>query len=290
MNKINYYYGITQNPETNNYMMVLNGLKCEKCNNICNTIHFQRNFVNWTSGNDDIDRFIQDTQLLAHENIKEALEWIPYNRFNNTIKNRYGISYRANWIDGYIYKLDDKKQNWRRNKNMIVMLKILNDPKNITLKFINEIKTDYEFYGITQNPKTNNYMMVLNDKCKKCNKASCNAIHFQYNFVNWTSGNDDIDIFIQDTQLSVHDNYEIFKKVLEWVPYNKLYDIKYITKGGFGKIYKANWIDGYIDKWDEDNQNWERNNKNMFIALKSLDNSKNVTLKFMNEVHLFLLI
>ena len=34
-------------------------LACEKCNKICNAIHFQRNFKNWTSGNNDIDKYIQ---------------------------------------------------------------------------------------------------------------------------------------------------------------------------------------------------------------------------------------
>ncbi|CAB4439868.1 unnamed protein product [Rhizophagus irregularis] len=281
------FFGITQNPETNNYMMVLNN-RCIKCNYICNAINFQQNFENWTSSNDNIDKFIQDTQLSAHANYKvyeNALEWIPYDRFNNTIKSSFGETYIANWIDGCIYEWDDENQNWRRNGNTVVILKILNDPKNITLGFMNEIKTDHKFFGITQNPETNNYMMVLNNKCIKCNYI-CNAINFQQNFENWTSSNDNIDKFIQDTQLSVHENYEVFKKALEWISYDRLYDIKYITKGGFGKIYKANWIDGYIDKWDEYNQNWKRNNKNMVIALKSLNNSKDVTLKFMNEIML----
>jgi hypothetical protein len=86
-----------------------------------------------------------------------------------------------------------------------------------------------------------------------CNDA-CNSIYFQHNFKNWTSGNNDIDIFIRDTQLSAH------KKVsdsLKWIPYNRFNDIKYIAKGGFGKVYVANWIDGCIDNWDADNQNWE---------------------------------
>jgi hypothetical protein len=57
-------------------------------------------------------------------------------------------------------------------------------------------------------------MMVLNGKCKKCNSI-CSAIHFKHNFINWTSNNNDIDKIIQDIQLSIHDNYEIFKLVLE---------------------------------------------------------------------------
>ena len=124
-------------------------------------------------------------------------------------------------------------------------------------------------------------MIVLSDKCKKCNEV-CYSIHFQQNFNNWTSGNDDIDKFIQDAQLSSH--YDV-KEALEWIPYNRFYNIKYIAQSCFGKVYRANWIDGSISHWDGENQNWKRNNKNMIVALKSLDNSKNVTLKFMNEVY-----
>ena len=46
----------------------------------------------------------------------------------------------------------------------------------------------------------------------------------------------------------------------------------------------ANWIDGYIRKWDNKNQNWKRYESNRFVALKSLNNSKNVTMEFLNEV------
>ena len=107
---------------------------------------------------------------------------------------------------------------------------------------------------------------------------ACNAKHFQQNFEKWTSGNVDIDRVIQDTQLSAN-RYE---KVLEWISYDRFYGIEYIAKGGFGKVYRANWIDGCIRKWD--NKNWERQKQNKFVALKSLNNSRNVTLEFLNEV------
>ena len=72
---------------------------------------------------------------------------------------------------------------------------------------------------------------------------------------------------------------------MEWIPYDRFYDIEFIAKGGFGKVYKANWIDGSIKKWDIiKNQNWVRGESNKFVALKSLNNSKNVTLEFLNEV------
>jgi hypothetical protein len=121
-------------------------------------------------------------------------------------------------------------------------------------------------------------MMVLStNKCKKCN-YTCNAIHFQQNFKSWTSGNDNIDKLIQETQLSVHKDTE---KVLEWISYNRFYNIKYIEKIG---VYNANWIDGSINFWYNYNQNWQRTGQNKVVSLKSLNNTIDVELKLTNEV------
>jgi hypothetical protein len=134
---------------------------------------------------------------------------------------------------------------------------------------------------MTLDPETKNYLMVLNNKCKICDSI-CNAIHFQHRFLDWTSGNDDIDKFIQDTQLSAHD--DDVRGVLEWIPYDRFYGIKYILKD---EIYRANWIDGYISNfrnWDDVNQNWKRNNLNMFVNLKSLNTPNDLTFELANKV------
>jgi hypothetical protein len=127
-------------------------------------------------------------------------------------------------------------------------------------------------------------MIILNNKCKKCNNI-CNTIHFQHKFIDWTSGNKDIDKFIQDTQISVHEDNEI-SHALEWIPYDRFYDIKYIEKMG---VYRANWIDGYIHKWDDKCQNWRRLNQDMFVTLEGLINPKNVSIEFMNKVIYYLM-
>ena len=125
--------------------------------------------------------------------------------------------------------------------------------------------------------------MVLNNyRCKKCNRI-CNAIHFQDKIMDWTSGNNDIDKFIQDTQLSEH-TYHNVNNALEWIPYDRMYDIKYISQDEFGKIYQANWIDGYIGNWTNTNKNWKRDNQNMFVVLRSLNNLNNITTEIVNEV------
>jgi hypothetical protein len=129
-------------------------------------------------------------------------------------------------------------------------------------------------------------MVVFDIKCGECNYA-CNSIYFQYNFINWTSGNNDIDKFIQSTQLSAHKEVS---DALEWIPYGRFYNIKYITEGKFNKMYRANWIDGYIKEsyyqssWDDVNQNWKREKPNMFIILKILNNPTSITSEFINKV------
>ncbi|EXX58124.1 kinase-like domain-containing protein [Rhizophagus irregularis DAOM 181602=DAOM 197198] len=49
---------------------------------IGNAKHFQQNFKNWTSGNHEVDKLIQKTQLKAKVS-HEMLVWIEYDRFEN---------------------------------------------------------------------------------------------------------------------------------------------------------------------------------------------------------------
>jgi hypothetical protein len=119
-------------------MMVLNE-KCKLCNCICNVKHFQKNFLNWTSGNNDIDKFIQDAQLSAHKDLKKALEWIHYDRLYNIICTENKM-YRANWIDGNLINWNNKTQSWEREfQNMIVELEVLSNSENITLELIDKV-------------------------------------------------------------------------------------------------------------------------------------------------------
>ncbi|POG63720.1 kinase-like domain-containing protein [Rhizophagus irregularis DAOM 181602=DAOM 197198] len=110
---------------------------------------------------------------------------------------------------------------------------------------------------------------------------SCNAKRFEENFKNWTSGNKDIDEFIQHSQLNaVH-----CTKCLEWIPFEKLQNVTYITRGGFGKIYSAEWPNGRIVRWDIENQKWKRGIGRK-VALKSLDNSSEISTGFLDEIYI----
>ena len=123
--------------------------------------------------------------------------------------------------------------------------------------------------------------------CGECNEPgtgenwcrNCNSKRLESNFKNWTSGNKDIDEFIQQSQINaVHR-----KKCLEWIPFEKFQEVKYITRGGFGKIYSAKWPEGFIRYWDIENQKWDRETN--VVALKRLDNdSSNINKDFLSPV------
>ena len=105
-------------------------------------------------------------------------------------------------------------------------------------------------YGISQNPDTKDYIMVLQDGlCSKCSKIytdisskwckPCQINNLKTEFTDWTSGNERIDDFIQEMQLKI-DKYD--DDIIEWIPYNQFNDIKEIAKDDFA-IYSARWKD-----------------------------------------------
>ena len=110
--------------------------------------------------------------------------------------------------------------------------------------------------------------------CEECKQPS-NAKQFQQNFKNWTSGNYDIDEFIQNAQLKAKN----YREVLEWIDYDKFNNVEYLAKGGFGTTYKASWKDGNIKSLDFVNDLWNRLGET-YVALKCLHNSQNITVEF----------
>ncbi|EXX54180.1 Tpk3p [Rhizophagus irregularis DAOM 197198w] len=152
------------------------------------------------------------------------------------------------------------------------------------------------------------------DLCTDCKQQNthynwcqnCNSKIFQHDFDKWTSGNKYIDKFIQETQLKARKREE----VIEWIPYNRFRNIKYLSKGGFSTVYKAILLDGPINYWDNKAQTWSRFSKSLRygndheiakekdvksplsknekrgydVVLKSLNNSSNINDDFLNEL------
>ena len=136
------------------------------CQN-CNGKRFQRNFDKWTSGNKHIDKFIQEAQLKARQEL-DIIEWIPYNRLRNIeylAKGGFSTVYKAIWLDGRIKGWDNREQNWKNYYSLLtendyetarqkdiksplnenekygehVVLKNLNNSSNIHDDFLNEV-------------------------------------------------------------------------------------------------------------------------------------------------------
>ncbi|RHZ79871.1 hypothetical protein Glove_140g84 [Diversispora epigaea] len=93
-------------------------------------------------------------------------------------------------------------------------------------------------------------------KCSKCYQNNieswchpCNAKRFQNEFGKWTSEDREIDELIQQIQL----NANKYQEIIEWIPFGRLENVTYLAKGGFGKVYKANWLDGFIYSYKKKN-------------------------------------
>ncbi|PKY32160.1 hypothetical protein RhiirB3_450155 [Rhizophagus irregularis] len=70
--------------------------------------------------------------------------------------------------------------------------------------------------------------------------------------------------------------------VIEWIPYNNIQNIEYLTKGGFAEIYTATWIDGKYKEWDSENQQLQRF-ENFEVILKELENIENASQNWFEE-------
>ena len=139
-----------------------------------------------------------------------------------------------------------------------------------------ELRERYKKHGLCKEcsqPNTGYSVAVNYGWCQ-----SCNSKHFQQDFNKWTSGNKEIDEFIQKFQL----NATRYEEVLEWIPYEKFSGIEYLAKGGFGTVHKAKWIDGSIRYWDINQTKWYRVKTD--IVLKFLNDSQNLTTDFLQEV------
>ncbi|PKK57517.1 hypothetical protein RhiirC2_797877 [Rhizophagus irregularis] len=162
-------YGLSQNPDTKDYIMLLQDEYCENCGKEytktfckwckpCQISNLNKNFTNWTSKNEKIDKFIQEMQLKIDDS-----------------KNDLFTIYSAIWKNGQL-NYDENKRIYKRNlknQNEIVTLKSFNS-LNITEEFFNEgNNSEYKdkIYGVSQNPNTKNYNIVIQEKyCENCAK------------------------------------------------------------------------------------------------------------------------
>ncbi|GES79167.1 kinase-like domain-containing protein [Rhizophagus clarus] len=122
--------------------------------------------------------------------------------------------------------------------------------------------------------------------CENCNQKCLATLYCEYcvqnylkaNFSNWSSGNSEIDDLIRKCQSeTLRPNV-----IIEWIPYDNLKNIKYLTRGGFSKIYTANWVGGQYEKWDSKEQQLIRFGTH-HVILKELENVANASQRWFEE-------
>src|SRR5581483_1805763 len=123
--------------------------------------------------------------------------------------------------------------------------------KDERTEVIRRINKHYDRYKILYNEGTKRICENCNQECLATTFCElCVRNYLKANFSNWTSGNDNIDNLLQTCQMKTL----MPSKIVEWIPYDNLQNIKYLTEGGFSKIYTAKWIDGEYLEWDSKKQ------------------------------------
>ena len=120
--------------------------KCRKCNQnrrlfiheICHLCHKYKTVIQ--SGNKVIDDFIRHTCTSMVWN----MEFVPYDRFKDIefiAEGGFSKVYKATWIDGPITnKWNEADQKYNRSGKQMVVLKELDNSKNINSKELNEVQ------------------------------------------------------------------------------------------------------------------------------------------------------
>ncbi len=182
------------------------------------------------------------------------------------------------------YMLTDTKIHNDIHKQFEFQQQTVLDDETLT-----EDEKTYAVRWLTTNYDRNkvNYNSGTKRICENCDQECLATLYCEYcvrnylkaNFTNWTSGNDDIDNLIHKCQMKTL----VPDKIIEWIPYNNLQNINYLTKGGFSEIYTADWIDGKFDEWDSKEQQLIRIGK-LKVILKGLENVESANQSWFEEV------
>ena len=149
-------YGISKNPDTNDYIMIFHNEYFETYCGICDSKYTEK-YNKWckpcqisslnkmtgksTSGNGKIDNLIKEMQLKIQTSHDIVFQWIPYNQFSDIkeiSRSDFATVYSATWNDGPL-KYDKDKKEYTRKSNYQVALKCLHDSQNITNEFLNVV-------------------------------------------------------------------------------------------------------------------------------------------------------
>ncbi|RIB24790.1 kinase-like domain-containing protein [Gigaspora rosea] len=125
-------------------------------------------------------------------------------------------------------------------------------------------------------------------KCAHCNEdntneAWCQTCDPDIAIQGWTSGNKVIDNSIKRFQLRIFE----YERMIEWIPFDRLDNIKKIVEGGYGSVFSATWLDGIRkieSNWNYSTYTYTRTREpSSTVALKALSGSRENSLDFLKE-------
>jgi hypothetical protein len=139
-------YGIAQNPDTKDYVMVLKNQYCKGCGEKytairkkwCKPCHIKNANAISSSKNEKIDDLVQEMQLKINCDTDKIFEWIPYDQFNNIkeiSKDDFSILYSTTWKNRPLEYYNNK---WMRSDENVT-LKCLLDSSSTINKLLNEV-------------------------------------------------------------------------------------------------------------------------------------------------------
>ncbi|UZO19324.1 uncharacterized protein OCT59_010621 [Rhizophagus irregularis] len=270
---------------------------------------FLENFSKWINEN---NVFIESKIGISDYDLDEDDRRVKYKNFDYILCEKCDRKYHYNYcyecFDKEMRELSSKLQDYenfyfkvykketKELRELKELQSILIDYKNVYFKLNSNLgifKQIIQQFENTKNYVDNKKILINNIRynrvhnCwRKLRSYCCDCYDKEIDIIeknvwileNRTSRNEVIDKLIQYNQ-NIGRKYGL----LEWISSDKFTNINYIAKGGFAKVYSAIWKDGPIEKWSQFSNNWKRN-ETIKIALKVLNNSKNISGDFLNEV------
>jgi hypothetical protein len=154
-------YGLSQYPDTKDYIIVFQDIYCKKCGakytnivkewcELCQINYFKKNCASSLSSiitsssfyslNEKIDSLIKEIQSKINYNSQIVFEWIPYDQLNDIQEigkddDFDTMLYSATWKDGSLHYNDGE---WTRKPNKMVTLRYFYDSRNI-INLLNKV-------------------------------------------------------------------------------------------------------------------------------------------------------
>ncbi|RIA96665.1 kinase-like domain-containing protein [Glomus cerebriforme] len=183
---------------------------------------------------------------------------------------------RANALIDYDICNDAHKINEFQKQMLLSDNSLTNDEKIEAIRKANKM---YDRNKVLLNSGKKRICENCNQKCLATSYCECCIQNYlKSKFLNWTSGNNDIDNLLQKCQIESLTP----EMIIEWIPYNNLQNIEYLTKGGFSEIYTADWINGKYVEWDSKECQLKRFGKHQVI-LKGLGSVESVNQSWFEE-------